>query len=129
MEMSIFLAKVFGIYLIAMGVVAPLRHKDLIPAIEQLAGDRALVYIMSIFVFILGVVLVLSHNVWVADWPVIITSLAWLVFLEALVYLLLPFDVVARLFRWFNRPGWYMGGGAASLLLGIYLAGKGFQLL
>ncbi len=128
MDTSIFLAKVFGVYLIVTGVAVPLRRKELLPAIAQLFDNRPLVYIMGVFAFVVGLLLVVSHNVWVAGWPVVLTILAWLVFLEAIAYLLLPFEVLARLARWFNTPAWYVGGGAVSFLLGVFLAGKGFQL-
>ena len=129
MDISLFLAKVFGVYLMVTGVAVPLRRKELMPAIEQLFDNRPLVYIMSVFAFVVGLLLVVSHNVWVAGWPVVLTILAWLVFLEAIAYLLLPFEVLARLARWFNTPAWYVAGGAGAVVLGVFLAGKGFQLL
>ncbi len=129
MDISLFLAKVFGVYFIVTGVAVPLRRKELIPAIEQLFDDRPLVYIMSVFAFVVGLLAVVSHNVWVAGWPVVLTILAWLIFLEAIAYLLLPFEVLARWARWFNTPAWYVGGSAGSFALGVFLAGKGFQLL
>ena len=128
MDISLFLAKVFGIYLMVTGVAVALRRKELVPAIEQLFDNRPLVYIMSVFALVVGLLLVVSHNIWVAGWPVVLTVLAWLVFLESIAYLLLPFAVLARLARWFNTQAWYVGGGAVSFLLGVFLAGKGFQL-
>ncbi len=129
MDISLFLAKVFGVYLIVTGVAVPLRRKELIPAIEQLFDNRPLVYILSVFAFVVGLLAVVSHNVWVAGWPVVLTILAWLIFLEAIAYLLLPFEVLARFARWFNTPAWHVGGGAGAFVLGVFLAGKGFQLL
>ena len=129
MDISLFLAKVFGVYLIVTGVAVPLRRKELVPAVEQLFDNRPLVYIMSVFALVVGILLVVSHNVWVAGWPVVLTIFAWLVFLESIAYLLLPFEVLARWARWFNTPAWYVAGGAGAVILGVFLAGKGFQLL
>ncbi len=70
-----------------------------------------------------------GHNLWGAGWPVVVTILGWLVLLKALAYLLLPFEAMMRLVRRVNTPASYVGGGAASLLLGLFLAGKGFGLL
>ena len=125
MDISLFLAKVFGVYLMVTSVAVTLRRKELVPAIEQLFDNRPLVFIMSIFAFVVGLLLVVSHNVWVAGWPVVLTILAWLVFL----YLFLPFEVLARWARWFNTPAWYLAGGAGGFATGVFLAGKGFQLL
>ncbi len=128
MDISLFLAKVFGVYLMVTSVAVTLRRKELVPAIEQLFDNRPLVYIMSVFALVVGILLVVSHNVWVAGWPVVLTILAWLVFLESIAYLFLPFEVLARWARWFNTPAWYLAGGAVSFVLGVFLAGKGFQL-
>ena len=56
------------------------------------------------------------------------TSLASIDFSEALAYLLLPFEVLARLIRWFNTPAYCVVGGVVSFVFGVFLAGKGFQV-
>ena len=127
MTLSFFLAKVFGIYLIVTGVVALLRGKELKPAIDALADSRALVFLTSVFAVILGLLLVIAHSIWIG-WPIVITILGWLVLLKALAALLLPFDMTTGLIRRCNTPTWYTVGGLASVLLGIFLAGKGFAL-
>ena len=128
METTLFLAKVFGLYLLVMGLLMPLRRKDLSAMIEALADNRPLVFLVGVLVLILGLVLVVSHNVWIAGWPLVITVLAWLVLIKALAYLLLPFEVTARLVRWFNRPAWFTIGGALWAALGLFLVGKGFEI-
>ena len=134
METSLFLAKVFGLYFMVTGLVAPLRRKDLMAMVEQLFENRPLIFVLSFVGFVIGLLLVVSHNVWLAGWPVVVTILAWLVLLKALVYLLLPFETLERLIRRFglirrlNREAWFTIGGAISFLLGVFLAGKGFQI-
>jgi hypothetical protein len=128
METTLFLAKVFGLYLIAMAVVFVRRRKALGLMIEGFAGNPPLAYLASIVALILGLVLVVSHNVWVAGWPLIITILSWVVLIKALAFLLLPFDAMARLMRWFDRPALFTVNGAFLAALGLFLAGKGFQI-
>ncbi len=128
METTLFLAKVFGLYLLAMGLLMALRRKDLSATVEALADNRPLVFLVGVLVLILGLVLVVSHNVWIAGWPLVVTVLSWLVLTKALAYLLLPFEVTARLVRWLNRPAWFVMGGALWAALGFFLAGKGFGL-
>ena len=70
-----------------------------------------------------------AHNVWVAGWPVIVTLLSWLVLIKAVAYLLLPQEAVARAVTAFDRPAWFILGGAVTAGLGLFLAGKGFQVL
>lgn len=128
METTLFLAKVFGLYLIAMAVVLACRRKALGLMVEGFAGNPALAYFASVVALVLGLVLVVSHNVWLAGWPLVITILSWVVLLKALAFLLLPFDAMARVMRWFNRPAWFAINGVILAALGLFLAGKGFQL-
>lgn len=128
METSFFLAKVFGLYLLVMGVVLPLRRKMLGALAAAFADNPPFVYFASILALILGLVLVVSHNVWVAGWPLAITLLSWLVLLKALTVLILPFDSVARVVRWFNKPAWFAINGLLLAALGLFLTGKGFHL-
>ncbi len=128
METTLFLAKVFGLYLLVMGVAVPLRRKVLGAMAAAFADSPPAVYLASVLALILGLVLVVSHNIWVAGWPLAITLLSWLVLLKALAFLLLPFDATARAVGWFNRPGCFVAGAAVSIALGLFLAGKGFQI-
>ena len=129
METTLFLAKVLGLYLLVIGLHLSLRRKELGPLFEAFLENRPLVYLASVFALILGLLLVVSHNLWVAGWPVIITLLSWLVLVKALAYLLLPYDVTARAVRRFNRPAWFALGGPLWAALGVFLAAKGLQVI
>ncbi len=129
METSLYLAKVIGLYLLVIGLHMLVRRKEIGLLIEELVENRPLIYITSIFALILGLLLVVSHNVWVAGWPLIITLLSWMVLIKAIVYLVTPFDVLARLVAWANRPAWFTLGGPLWAALGLFLAAKGFQVI
>ena len=128
METTLFLAKVFGGYFLVVGLSMALRRKELSLLFEAFAEDRPLTYLASVFALILGLLLVASHNVWTGGWPLLITLLSWLVLIKAIAYLLLPFDAMARVVKVFNRPAWFAVGGAITAGLGLFLAGKGFQI-
>ena len=128
METTLFLAKIIGLYFLVIGLHMALRGKELRVMFEAFAENRPLTYLTSVFVLILGLLLVVSHNVWVAGWPVIVTLLSWLVLIKAVAYLLLPFDAMAGVMRASNRPAWFTFGGILTMALGLFLAGKGFQV-
>lgn len=129
METTLFLAKVMGLYFLAMGLHMALRGKELRGLFEAFAENRPLTYLASVFALILGLLLVVSHNVWVAGWPVAITLLSWLVLIKAVAYLLLPSEAMASAVTAFNRPAWFSLGGALTAALGLFLAAKGFQAI
>ena len=53
-------------------------------------GDAALLYFSCLLGLLGGIALVLAHNVWVADWRVIITVLGWLSVIESAAWILAP---------------------------------------
>ena len=114
---------------VLMAAAAATGLMTLRPLFQAFADNRPLTYLASVFVLILGLLLVVAHNVWVAGWPVIVTLLSWLVLIKAVAYLLLPQEAVARAVTAFDRPAWFILGGAVTAGLGLFLAGKGFQVL
>ena len=77
METSIFIAKILGpcCVIVALGIL--LNQKVYTKVIEDFCKNAALVYLGGIMALIIGIVVVLAHNVWVASWPVIITVYGW----------------------------------------------------
>ena len=53
-----------------------------------------------------GLIIVIGHNVWVSDWPVVITILGWLITIKCTFYLIVP-QLAPRLakllFNWSER--------------------------
>ena len=55
----------------------------------------ALIFISGLFTLAAGLAIVLNHNVWTADWRVLITLLGWLGIIGGLIRILLPQQVIA----------------------------------
>ena len=45
---------------------------------EEFLRSRALIYLSGLLTMTAGLAIVLAHNVWARDWPVLITVLGWL---------------------------------------------------
>ena len=58
--------------------------------IDGFIDNPAVIYISSILVFGLGFLIVTLHNVWVADWPVVITVFGVLALIKGIVMLAFP---------------------------------------
>lgn len=125
----IFLAKLIGFYLIIVGVVAALRQSSVMPAIADLIKNRALVVLFAFIELAAGLALLVANPVVTPDWIGVIALVGWMMVIESILYLTLPFRLVQRIIRPFNRREWYIGGGLLSIALGAYLAASGFGLL
>lgn len=45
---------------------------------------------MILFVLVLGLTVIRTHNLWVLGWPVVITVMGWLMTIKGVVYLVFP---------------------------------------
>lgn len=128
MELSIFLAKIFGLWFLILGVVFLWRRKTLMPIVEDFAGSRALVVSFALLELFAGISLVTAHNIWSNDFRVVLTVIGWWILLEGLVYLFMPSKAVKKLWKRVNKPGWFISGSLISIVVGVYLLNAGFTM-
>ena len=84
MELSVFLAKVLGLYLVIVAPAALLNRRHFPRLIKEFSDSLAMVVLSGFVALVLGLLLVVSHNVWTTDWRVIITLLGWLTLIKVL---------------------------------------------
>ena len=128
MDLSIFLAKVLGLYFIIGALIVLVKNKEMHKMIDGFTDNLALLYVTGIITTILGLMMVVSHNIWDNSWRVIITLIGWLVLLKGLTFLFLPKKMMlkfAKSFRWSKE--WYIVVAIIMALFGVYLASKGFS--
>jgi len=90
MEVSIFLAKLLGPYciIIAIGILFNLKTYQKI--MEDFSKNSALIYIGGIMALLFGLLITLFHNVWAANWTVIITIFGWAGLIKGAWLIILP---------------------------------------
>ncbi len=124
MELSILLAEIMGLYLIIMSISVLVNKKLMPDLIKDVAKNATLMLFGGAITLILGLFLVLIHNVWTADWVGLITLLSWLVLLKGLVLVIFPEKALSL--------GVKMQGNVITvssvimLVVGIYLTYIGF---
>ena len=128
MELSIFLAKLFGLYFLIAGGIIMMRQKSFMPIFTEILGSRALLLLLGVFELLAGLAIVIAHPIFTATWEGLITLIgAWMA-VEGVIYLAMPYTKVGRLMCQFNTPTWYTSGGLVAVVMGAYLAGKGFGM-
>jgi hypothetical protein len=126
METSIFLARLIGPMLGVMGLGLVIDPRGFQTLANEFVGSRALIFLAGLLAFVPGLAVVLAHNVWVADWPVIITALGWLALVGGAFRILMPRQV-ARIARGIlGRNELVRGAGVMTILIGTLLMVFGF---
>ena len=126
MQTSLYLAKLIGPTLIVIGIGMLINRDGYRDMAREFLGSRALIYLAGLFAFVPGLAMVLAHNVWAADWRVIITILGWLALIGGAFRILFPQEVTRIGNRVIANPSTMLIGGGVTLLLGAILSFYGY---
>lgn len=83
-------------------------------------------FMTGILALLMGLLIVVSHNIWVADWRVIITILGWLILVKGIVRLFLPEFAFRMMISFVQNIVVFYVTDIILLGLGIYLSYVGF---
>ncbi|MFN4354657.1 hypothetical protein [Parvibaculum sp.] len=123
---SLFLAQLIGPTLLVIGLGMIVSRDAYRTMAQEFLGSRALIYIAGILAFVPGLAIVLTHSVWVAGWPVIITLFGWLALLGGIFRLIFPQEVTRIGSRIIAMPSALTVGGVVVLALGAVLSFFGY---
>jgi hypothetical protein len=93
MATSVFLARLIGPVALVVAIALFLNRAAFRTMAQEFLRSPALLYLSGFLTLTAGVALVLSHNVWVADWRVLITILGLLAAIGGAARMLLPAKV------------------------------------
>jgi hypothetical protein len=99
MEISFYLARFWGSLFIILGLGSV--AVKLLGRIIKYTEDRTITISTGYITFLLGLITVTLHNIWVADWRVAITILGWTTLLKGIEKIAFPGRVnkAAQLFK------------------------------
>ncbi|MBX3493058.1 MAG: hypothetical protein KF899_08865 [Parvibaculum sp.] len=126
MRTSVFLAQLLGPTLLVMGIGMLVNREAYRLMGQEFIASRALIYIAGLLAFVPGLAIVLTHNVWVAGWPVIVTVFGWIALLGGIFRLLFPQEVTRLGTRMLANPASVTVGGAGTIVLGSILSFFGY---
>lgn len=90
MDASIILARIMGPMMLIMGASLLLNGKIIRAMAKDFMKSQALIYLAGFITLLLGLVVVVFHNVWVADWPVIVTIFGWIMVAAGIARMNMP---------------------------------------
>lgn len=124
--MSFTLARLIGPLLLLIVLAVALDRTRLTVAAREHLASPALIQLTAVIALVAGLAMVNSHNLWIADWRVLVTLMSWFVLINGAVRLVLPRLVQRQGNAVMNRvwPMW-LGVGVA-LLVGAVLTWQGY---
>ena len=126
MQTSLFLAKLIGPTLLIIGISILLNREAFKTMAGEFINSRALIYVAGVLAFMPALALVLTHNVWVADWRVLITLIGWFALITGAIRLLFPQEVMRLGRRAVANPTTFLIASTIMIVLGAILCFYGF---
>ena len=78
MQSSLFLARLIGPVMLVIGLAVFANQRGFRDMAEEFMASRALMFLSGFLLMPVGIAIVLTHNIWAADWRVLITLFGWL---------------------------------------------------
>ena len=126
MQTSVFLAKLIGPFALALGIGVLVNRANMRSVLDEFIRNRALMFIAGVITMPAGLAIVLTHNVWAADWRVLITVLGWLAAITGAFRIIAPQDAIKFGRRVYDQPNGVLFGAAVWIAIGAILTFFGY---
>jgi len=123
MELSLFLAKAWGIYL-TFATIAMLANRKVI---DKVLGElnTSIMFFSGAASLALGSVHIIGHNVWTPGYAWVVSLLGWIIFIRGLVRMFMP-EWVVKVARGKSVGPWITPLTVLFLVGGVYLLWSSF---
>lgn len=125
MCLSTFLAFVIGSYLFLISLAMLVNQHRFNKIMTEFLADQPLLTFSGALGIIFGLLIVTSHNVWVADWVLLITLIGWFTLLQGILRVFFPHHFVKLAKELHSKVSYWLITWI-WLLIGIYLIWAGF---
>jgi uncharacterized protein YjeT (DUF2065 family) len=123
--LSNYLAELWGILMVIVSLALLVKDGHVKRLFSKIESEESL-FMWGMVSVIIGVSMVLSHNVWVKNWQVVVTILGWASLLKGLMLLFAP-DYVKKLAKQIENKQWLSYVLVAMVFVGLILTYLGFK--
>jgi hypothetical protein len=125
-QASIFLARLLGPLLLLPGIGLLVKPQVFRTMATEVVGSVTLIYLFGLIDLAGGLAIVLTHNVWVASWRVLITLLGWLLLIRGAARVLATDMLMPYAAKFIRNRQLYPVSGAVLVILGLVLCYFGY---
>ena len=127
MATSIFLARLIGPFALALGLAVLIHGVGFRTIATEFLASPALIFLSGLITLPAGLAIVLTHNVWTADWRVVITLIGWLAVITGAIRILAPQAAAAKGRTIIAHPAMPRIAAAIWLVIGALLCFFGYH--
>ena len=124
---SFLLSQIFGAFLFIIAIIVMGRMYYYRKIILQLQPQDPCIPVAACFTLFMGIIFVVTHNVWAWNRSTFVTLLCWLILMKGLLWLAMPEQMLASTKKLCAGTGYYWMI-VICLLVGVIFLGKGMEL-
>jgi uncharacterized membrane protein len=125
MALSNYLAEIWGISMVVIALALLIKEKHLKRLFSKIENEESL-FCWGLASFVIGLAMVLSHNIWVKNWQVVITIFGWASLLKGLAMLFLP-EYTKSYAKKIENKDWLPIALVVVIFVGLALTYFGFK--
>lgn len=126
MDTSIFLAKLAGPMMLVLGLFVVSQPERIRRIGREFLESEALMFMSGVITLPAGLAIVVTHNVWAADWRALITLIGWVAVLAGTARLVLPDPMKTVGEAMLEKAYLTAVPGALMATMGAYLSYHGY---
>jgi uncharacterized membrane protein HdeD (DUF308 family) len=126
-QASIFLARLLGPLFLLPGVFVLTNPRVFRTMTAEVVGSITLIYLFGLVDFAAGLAIVLTHNLWVANWRVLITLIGWLMLIRGAVRIAAPDQIKGYAAKIIRNERIYPVTGTVAVILGLIFCYFGYR--
>jgi uncharacterized membrane protein len=115
-----------GPIFVLVGIAVLSKPKAFRALLKEFLGSPALIYLAGVLGMLGGWTLVLTHNVWVLDWRLLVTLIGWFSVVRAVVTIFRPDRIVSLGSKAIENRGFFFGAAVIDLATGLILSYFGY---
>ena len=125
--MEIWISKFLGPIIVALSIPMIFTPVRLQATTRQFLADSPLVLVSGVLAMAAGLAIINTHNIWVLNWPLIVTLFGWAMAIGGAARVAAPAVVNDVGTAMMNRPVLTRTMGVTWGILGAFLAFKGYS--
>lgn len=125
MGLSIFLAKLLGIYMLIIAAAWIFRKDQVDLSIKEIVSSKGLIAFSGLMNIILGLAIVIGHPIWQLSWVGLITLLGYIMIMMGIIRLIFTDQVQKNTLNTITKGHWVII--ALLIILGGFLTYSGFM--
>jgi hypothetical protein len=125
--LTVFLGRLLGLYTLITGLWVLADKQEVVSTLPDILGNRPLLIIIAIIALVVGLAIVLGHNIWSGGaLTILVTLIGWISLLRGLLILFLPPAATRQILEVMQFERFFYIYVAIPLILGAYLTYLGF---